>query len=92
MEQGFGKLRLVKALGLKNYQILTVAATAGSEHPIVPSSALDAYIEKKKNLKRIKVMSVLKKKILMMNQSWIVRANLLTKCRHGLCQTIAMFC
>jgi hypothetical protein len=46
MDRGFGKLKLVKALGLKNFKVLTIAATLGSEHPIVPSSAQETYLDK----------------------------------------------
>jgi hypothetical protein len=46
MDRGFGKLKLVLALGAKNFKILTIAAALGSEHPIVPSSAQESYLEK----------------------------------------------
>jgi hypothetical protein len=48
MDTGFGKLRLVKALARKNFKILTIAAVAGSEHTLVPSSAQEVYLEKLK--------------------------------------------
>ncbi len=46
MDRGFGKLKLVLALGAKNFEILTISAALGSKHPIVPSSAQESYIEK----------------------------------------------
>jgi hypothetical protein len=44
-----GKQKLVISLGAKNFKILPVAAAAGSEHPIVPSSAPEGYLEKLRN-------------------------------------------
>jgi hypothetical protein len=45
MDRGFDKLRLVTALGAKNFKILIIAAAAGSKHPIVPSSVQESYLE-----------------------------------------------
>lgn len=42
MDRGFDKLRLVTALVAK---IFIIAAAAGSEHPIVPSSVQESYLE-----------------------------------------------
>jgi hypothetical protein len=41
MDRGFGKLKLVTAVGAKNFKILTTAAALGSERLIVPSSTLE---------------------------------------------------
>jgi hypothetical protein len=46
IDRGFGNLKLVLALGAKNFKILTIAAALGSEHPIVPSSAQEIYLAK----------------------------------------------
>ncbi len=54
MDRGFGKLKLVKALAKKNFKILTIAATAGSEHPLVPSRSLEVFLQKLKRRNKVK--------------------------------------
>jgi len=46
MDRGFGKLSILNALAKKNFKILTIAAVAGSDHPIVPSSSVHQFSEK----------------------------------------------
>jgi hypothetical protein len=54
MDRGFRKLKLIKVLAQKNYKIITIAATLGSEHPLVPSTALSTFRDKLKKTKRSK--------------------------------------
>ncbi len=72
MDRGFGKLRLVKAFCLKNYKILCIAATAGSEHPIVPSSALAAYVEKLKLPRETKTDEFSEEKVSNCRSCWTI--------------------
>jgi len=42
-DRGYGKKKMVDLVRSKNFKLITIAATVGSEHPIVPLSAVDAY-------------------------------------------------
>jgi hypothetical protein len=56
MDHGFGKLKLIKVLAQKNYKIITIAATLGSEHPLVPSTALSTFRNKLKKRNVVKLI------------------------------------
>jgi hypothetical protein len=43
LDWGCGKKKMVDVFRSKNFKLITIAATVGSEHPIVPLSAVDAY-------------------------------------------------
>jgi len=45
-DRGYGKKKMVDVVQSKNFKLITVAATVGSEHPIVPSSAVAIYRER----------------------------------------------
>jgi hypothetical protein len=45
----YGRWRLLKFLPVNNFKVVTITATADSEHPIVPTSYVKAYLEKTKH-------------------------------------------
>jgi hypothetical protein len=47
-DRGYGKKKVIQMLAEKNGKVITVTATAGSDHPIIPSSVVHSYQEKLK--------------------------------------------
>ncbi len=52
MDRGFGKMDHVEEVVKKNFKLITVAATLGSQHPFVPTSAMQSYRDKLKQKKK----------------------------------------
>jgi len=52
MDRGFGKMDRVEEVVKKNFKLITVAATLGSQHPFVPTSAMQSYQDKLKQKKK----------------------------------------
>jgi hypothetical protein len=45
-DRGYGKKKVIQLFAKKHYKVITVCAAAGSEHPIVPTSVVNAYHKK----------------------------------------------
>jgi hypothetical protein len=45
-DHGYGKKSLISLLGERNYKVLTIASSIGSEHPIVGSTIVESYVDK----------------------------------------------
>jgi len=58
MDRGFGKMDHVEEVMKKNFKLITVAATLGSQHPFVPTiSAMQNYRDKLKQKKKLEELS-----------------------------------
>ena len=47
-DRGYGKKSFIEMLGAKHYKVVTIASPIGSDHPIVSSTTVSAYVEKLK--------------------------------------------
>jgi hypothetical protein len=45
-DRGYGKKKIIELFAKKHYKVITVCAAAGSEHPIIPTSVVNAYHKK----------------------------------------------
>jgi hypothetical protein len=50
MDEGFGKLDRINLLVKKNFKLVTIAATLGSQHPFIPSSLISQNCDKLKQI------------------------------------------
>jgi hypothetical protein len=57
MDRGFGKMDHIEEVMKKNFKLITVAATLGSQHPFVPTSAMQNYRDKLKQKKKSEELS-----------------------------------
>ncbi len=47
-DRGYGKKSFIEMLGAKHYKVVTIASPIGSDHPIISSTTVSAYVEKVK--------------------------------------------
>jgi hypothetical protein len=47
-DRGYGKRSVLRYFAEKIFKVITITATAGSEHPIVPASDVKSYLERRR--------------------------------------------